>query len=229
VCVRVCVCVCVCVCPPVRVRAQPAQLLEAAWTAHVVLECAGLCWTALDCAGLCWTVLEALNCAGLCWTALDCAGLRWTAHVVRGARFQCSVALASAEGAPALESTGACGCMRVLCTRTPGVYPGSYRPSDFPMRASRTRRLSRQGPPKSVKSTTIYTISTLFHRISRKNCLRPPTPPNPSDFRPSDALLIGIRSAGSPLAHTHTHARERSLRAHLDCVHDASGQLLDSF
>jgi hypothetical protein len=29
-----------------------------------------------------------------------------------------------------------------------------------------------------------------------------PTPQNPSDFRPSNALLIGIRSAGIPLTHT---------------------------
>jgi hypothetical protein len=51
------------------------------------------------------------------------------------------------------------------CTHAPGVYPGSCRPSDFPMRASQTHRLSRRGPPKSVKMT----IFTLFHRISQKN------------------------------------------------------------
>jgi hypothetical protein len=44
------------------------------------------------------------------------------------------------------------------------------------------------------------------HRISRSHPPFPMTPPqNPSDFRPSDALLIEIRSAGLPLTHTHTH------------------------
>jgi hypothetical protein len=34
-----------------------------------------------------------------------------------------------------------------------------------------------------------------------------PIPHNPSFFRPSSALLIGIRSAGTPLTRAHTHAR----------------------
>jgi hypothetical protein len=43
-------------------------------------------------------------------------------------------------------------------------YPGSCRSSAIPKRASRTHRLSRRGPPKSVKSTISH--------FPRKNRLR---------------------------------------------------------
>jgi hypothetical protein len=45
-------------------------------------------------------------------------------------------------------------CLACTCehARTPGVYPGSCRSSDFPMRtSSQTHRLSRRGPPNSVE------------------------------------------------------------------------------
>jgi hypothetical protein len=46
---------------------------------------------------------------------------------------------------------------------TPGVYPGSCRSSDFPKRASRTHRLSRFGPPKSVNIDDFQRFSHCPH------------------------------------------------------------------
>jgi hypothetical protein len=102
-----------------------------------------------------------------------------------------------------------CTALTHTDTHTPGVYPGSCRSSDFPMRASRTHRLSRRGPPKSVKIWRSSTIFTLFHRIYKKiaSAHRLFRRPPPSVFRPSGTLLIGIRSAGPPLTHTHVHTR----------------------
>jgi hypothetical protein len=104
-----------------------------------------------------------------------------------------------------------------------GVYPGSCRPAGFPLRASRTHRLSPPEPPRSVKST----ISDDFHTFHHRNIVQLPcsyhagttgeAPTAAVAARPSEARVVPLeRERHAERVHgqfsdldlcTHTHTR----------------------
>jgi hypothetical protein len=147
------------------------------------------------------------------------AGAAWGTHVVlHGGGAVAPVAVSLWTQAPGAQAPGAhrsrflpargrasgtpgvCVCMYV-CVCVAGVYPGSCWSSAFSMRSSRTHRLSRRGPPRSVKIDDFHTFSS----ISLNNRFSGSHLPSPSVLLAERLTDGSARDLGEMMAHPVPH------------------------